>query len=184
MASLPWKIPQSISRLSFANDIWWHDPVTPSVAPWNSRIIDKDLENSGYKFALNHVQQMFGICLRTKKRDFKFLIWLNQNNRSLINYKSQIINPKQISKSQCSPVPVRSGTGGRRFVWREWPKPNFGELRQAVCLGFCACLLVFVCYLEFIIWYLTGILKKFVNKYFAKNGQKIFIKGLYLALAD
>jgi hypothetical protein len=38
--------------------------------------------------------------------------------------------------------------------------------------------LEFICYFEFIIWCLTGILKKFINKYFAKNGQKIFIKGL------
>ena len=38
--------------------------------------------------------------------------------------------------------------------------------------------LEFVCYLEFIIWCLTGILKNLINKYFAKNGQKIFIKGL------
>jgi hypothetical protein len=52
------------------------------------------------------------------------------------------------------------------------------RLRRAVCLEFCACLLVFVCYLEFIIWCLTDILINSINKYFAKNGQKTFIKEL------
>jgi hypothetical protein len=47
-------------------------------------------------------------------------------------------------------------------------------------LEFCACLLVFVCYLEFVIWCLSDILINSINKYFAKNGQKTFIKGLML----
>jgi hypothetical protein len=36
-------------------------------------------------------------------------------------------------------------------------------------------------FLEFIIWCLTGILKNFINKYFAKNDQRIFIKGLIIS---
>jgi hypothetical protein len=34
--------------------------------------------------------------------------------------------------------------------------------------------------LVFIIWCLSDILKNSINKYFAKNGQKTFIKGLRL----
>ena len=56
-----------------------------------------------------------------------------------------------------------------------------GMTKISFLLEFYISLLGFVCYLEFIIWYLTGVLKNFINKYFDKNDLKIFIKRLIIA---
>jgi hypothetical protein len=62
-----------------------------------------------------------------------------KTKHELKNYKPQITNPKQISNYNNVRLPV-----GRQ----ELPKP--------VCLEFCDCLLVFACYLDFVIWCLPA----------------------------
>jgi hypothetical protein len=103
------------------------------------------------------------------------MLWLNNKtfryNRFLLNstepeqvgIKQELIN----YKTQTTNYNVRLSAG--LFGGNDQNQFFFGILDFFI---------KFVCYLEFIIWCLTGILKNFINKYFSKNCQKIFIKGL------
>ena len=99
-----------------------------------------------------------------------------------IKLKLQNTNHKlQINiKLQCPPVPVRSGTG--LFGGNDQNQTSANSVEPFV---WNFVLVYFYWYLEFIIWCLTGILKNFIKKYFAKNDQKTFIKELlYLRITD
>ena len=51
--------------------------ISPLLTNFFGNIINKEIQNGGYKFTLNHVQYMFSICMRTKKHDCEITILLH-----------------------------------------------------------------------------------------------------------